>query len=111
MTTTTKHEWETRFVSVDRHGKEIKIGQRLKIKHCVGSHGQCEILEGVLESRCKWRGFTLRLDNGSGQYVADISEYDHAMKWPDGRGVMAGYAKLVDFDHGHEEWIEIVEGA
>jgi hypothetical protein len=92
MTTTTKHEWEARYVSVDRHGKEIEVGQRLKI----------------LLRRDEWRGFTLRLDSGGTKHISDPSEFDFNQKWPDGRGVMRGYNKHVDFEHGHEVWIEIV---
>jgi hypothetical protein len=72
----------------DRAGKPLKLGQRVRVKHCVGRYGQTRIDEGVITAV------------GPGGVTLDQT------KWVTVNP--RGYYKHQDFEHGHEIWTEIV---
>jgi hypothetical protein len=76
----------------DRHGKPLKIGQRVRVQTCTGRYGQTEIREGVIEQFSEYCGMTLKTASGALIYTTITR---------------AGYEKFDDFEHAHEKWTEI----
>ena len=73
------------------HGKPIHVGDRLRYQHCVGPYGQTTISETFVA-----------LPHYPYGQIAD-ARFD--LDWK--RKVLVGYHKHVDFEHGHETWVEI----
>jgi hypothetical protein len=107
----------TKTTIVDKNGREIAAGQRLRVQHCVGRYGQVRVDEGVVEQLdTVYRGVTLRMGHATKREIRGISHF-----------VAAGelfYIALAgefdgpvykcmrthnDFEHGHEAWAEISE--
>jgi len=92
---------------LDKNLGIILIGDRVRVKRCVGRYGQTVVEEGtVIEQygnnprHCLYGQFQYRKDNGEIQ-TADIDyHYDkHA-------GVC--FRRHEDFEHGHERWAEVI---
>lgn len=87
---------------LDRNGKQLAIGDRVTTQHCVGRYGQTRRTTGTVAEIDRLHG--VYLDSATGRvYVPDVFAFDHA------RGLMRGYKRHVDFEHGHEKWIELNE--
>jgi len=93
----------------DRNGKPICLGDRIRVKRCIGRYGQTVTEEGVVveqspredqKTQTSFGQLAYRDKNGSLQYAA--VEFDRATK----RGVC--YHKHNDFEHGHERWVEVL---
>ena len=76
----------------DRNGRPLKVGQRIRVQHCIGRYGQTEIVSGVITHIVTYCGATL----DGNRYVTIPHN---------------GYSKHNDFEHGHEKWAEIIEEA
>jgi hypothetical protein len=73
----------------DRHGRLLRLGDLVRVQHCVGRYGQTQITEGRVTALGEYGGLTL----DGARYVVVPPE---------------GYHRHVDFEHGHETWVEIV---
>lgn len=82
-----------RFPLLDRHGKQIHVGDRIRYQYCSGRYGQTAIGECLVE-----------------QSHYPYGQIGHATFYltPD-RTAMEGRHVHEDFEHGHEKWVEIIE--
>jgi hypothetical protein len=87
----------------DRHGRQLEVGQIVRVQHCVGRYGQTDIVEGRIKAISPYGVVTLdqAWGRGSTQIVAGVVTVTVSR---------TGYDKLDDFEHGHEKWTEIIKG-
>src|SRR4051812_37756126 len=104
---------------VDQIGKTLTVGQTIRVQRCVGPYGQTEVVEGTIEQlHSELRGATLR---------ATKPTMTRATRTEPARPISVGevfYVALpgvwvkqvyvckrtfVDFEHGHEVWVEVLE--
>lgn len=93
---------------IDRHGKPVRVGQRVRVRECIGRYGQCATREGIVKELSPYGGGTLELTEPATIYHRNHCERKN-------KGELAyvviprgGYEKFEDFEHGHETWIEIL---
>jgi hypothetical protein len=86
----------------DRRGRQLEVGQIVRVQHCIGRYGQTEIVEGRIKEISPYGGVSLdnidRLAVRRGQSTETI--YVTVTR--------TGYEKFEDFEHGHEKWTEII---
>lgn len=94
----------------DRNGRELKVGDRVRIQVCTGRYGQTAIRQGAIVAFSPYRAITIKTDEAysedcgrfgvhrreAGSHVSVNAEFD-------------GYRKHDDFEHGHEVWTELIE--
>ena len=86
---------------VDRYNIPLRVGQHVRIQHCVGPYRLTKTIEGELREIDKCHGITLHLPAPINEfYVPSIFRYSE--------GVMLGYRQYEDIEHAHEAWIEVV---
>lgn len=83
-----------RWPIFDRHGRQIRVGDRLRAQICTGPYGQTKIVEVEVRS-AHW---TYCQEGGVN------AEYDRASN------TLRCYHRHVDFEHGHETWAEVIDG-
>lgn len=99
--------WNSRMPVVDRYGKPVCVGDRIRAQVCVGRYGQTKIHEGVVCEQSKeapahaqYSQLLFRTDGGKLEYAG--VEYG-------GSNSTVGkcYRNHEDFEHGHESWVEV----
>jgi hypothetical protein len=89
----------------DRHGSPLELGQTVTVQHCVGRYGRTEQLTGKLVSIGIYGNVSLDTGKpGQGNCVYPGFTPDVSL----GPGALRGFDRHVDFEHGHEKWIELV---
>lgn len=73
----------------DRHGRPVEVGDLVRVQYTAGRYGQTKIDQGRVTGLGQYGGLTL----DGARYVCVPRE---------------GYHRHVDFEHGHETWVEIV---
>lgn len=107
---------ESSYQHLDRNRTPLCSGQIVKIMHCTGPYGQVEIVVGELLEIDEHHGLRIRLEHdhearssrkpthflkaGDDFYVASVFRAS-------GDGILVGYRRHEDFEHEHEEWIEV----
>lgn len=87
------------YTFVDRYGKDLTVGDRVRAQHCTGRYGETSIVEGIL----------LRIGDHTDTYIdAPGGDCIYPGFSPVGGKVLRGYLKHEDYEHGHEQWIEKV---
>jgi hypothetical protein len=81
-----------RYRCVDRNGRTICVGDRIRFQHCTGPYGQTRISEGVVD----------REHYEYGAIGSATLHYDATAR------VMRGRHTHSDYEHGHETWIEVI---
>lgn len=80
------------YPMLDRNGRRIKLGDRIRYQHCVGRYGQTSISEALVDKPHyqygEIEGAVFHLD-----FSADV---------------LRGYNKFDDWEHGHETWVEVI---
>lgn len=84
----------------DRNGLQVCLGDKLKAQKCTGRYGRVAQVDAVADEEHTRLGAVNVVHNGSG---ATIFFNAHLIS-----GFDIGYKDFVDFEHGHETWIEIV---
>jgi len=92
----------TGYTFLDRHKHPLEIGQKVKVKHCIGRYGQTETLIGELVNIDNYGGVTIAV-NGTEKYACGLFKPDFKS---DSKHLI-GYSEHIDFEHGHEKFIEI----
>lgn len=94
--------WAYRTPVVDRHGKPVHLGDRVRVQHCIGRYGQVRIDEGVVsgDGTAQYGMVPVRTDDGR-LVGADI-------KYTSGSPVGVCFDVFDDFEHGHETWLEVI---
>jgi hypothetical protein len=92
---------------LDKHGKRIHVGDRIRAQICVGRLGQTRIVETTV-TEAHWQYCSMSVpyrmfEGGAEQWGTIGTEYDFADK------VLRCYHEHRDFEHGHETWAEIVD--
>lgn len=82
----------SRLPCFDRHGRQIFVGDRLRIQYCTGRYGQTAVVTMTVETE-HWPYCSI----GKGRQSLDAK-----------RNALVGYYKHNDFEHGHEAWIEVI---
>lgn len=89
----------------DRNGRLLVIGQLVSVQTCSGPYGQTKRVSGTLTSIGPYGN--VNVDTGKkGEGVCLYPGFT-----PDstlGENCQRGYHEHVDFEHGHEVWIELV---
>lgn len=103
----------------DRHQRALKAGDKILIQHVSGSYGQCRQVKGELVGIDNYAGMTIQLSEdtpeftvfnrfgskiyraGDLYYCASVFTHYHDR--------IVGYSKFEDFEHGHENWVEILD--
>jgi hypothetical protein len=102
---------------LDLNSRLLEIGQQVSVQHCIGSYGQCRTATGELLEVDEWSGIRIRLSHsyiqnsgkfGSRDLVAGDEAYIASVFTYRG-GIMTGYRKCEDYEHGHEVWIKIID--
>lgn len=86
-----------RFPMVDRNGVQLHVGDKIRAQVCVGRYGRTQLVETVVTNAHEMYG-TLY----SGGTSIPFAFRD---------GVLVGYNRHFDFDHGHETWVQILPAA
>lgn len=93
----------------DRYGAKVCVGDRVKVRRCVGRYGECVEELGTVVDQSGLHGpsnvalygqFDYRTDKGKIEY-ASIG-YQHATEQA------VCYSRHDDFEHGHEKWVEVI---
>lgn len=92
----------SRFPVLDRHGVQIKVGDQLRAQVCVGRYGQTRIIETTV-TEDHWPLCSLYVAGGPYGGYSINSHFDF-----DGR-VLRCYHQHRDFEHGHEQWAEVIK--
>lgn len=77
---------------LDRHGKRIQVGDRIRYQYCIGEYGKTAIREAVVHHP----------HYPYGQIEDAAFEFDSTER------VLRGYHHHKDFEHGHETWVEVI---
>lgn len=104
-----------KYTYLDRHGRPLKIGQKVIVQRCAGLYGQVSQVRGELLEIDAWSGVRIRLSHehdarhigrpttflkaGDELYIPSVFARQG--------GAMTGYCRSQDVEHGHEQWIEI----
>ena len=81
---------------VDRNGIELAIGDRIRFQYCAGRYGQVATGEMILPENFK----------DSSRVGRARFEVDFAHQRKTGEQRLIGYHRHVDYEHGHETWVE-----
>ena len=98
-------------VGQDRNGREIKIGDAVRIQHCVARYGETQVDEGELLSVDKYGGVTLKLSRATRLTVRSSVGFMEVRRYAVGEsfyipnGLRSG--RFEDFEHGHDFWVEV----
>ena len=93
-------------IHFDRGGKVLGIGQTVRIQYCNGRYGQTRRVTCILQKIGAYGEIDVDTGKaGEGKYLYPGFSPDKSL----GQGALRGYHKHVDFEHGHETWIEIVD--
>ena len=99
----------------DRHGKELTMGDTVRVQHCTGRYGQTDTVTGVLKDISIYG--SVDLEPPRILYVSQPPGYAKRFSClypgftPDdslGKDALRGYSEHNDFEHGHTKFIEIV---
>lgn len=87
-----------RYPVLDRHGKRLKVGDRIRAQVWAGPYGQVRVIETIVREE---EAHLLYGQMNRGEWVIafDLN--------PQGDAIV-GYSKLNDVEHGHETWAEII---
>jgi len=96
------------MIYTDRQGRNLQIGQHLRVRECIGSYGQCATREGVLQQLSPYGGGTLKLTKPATVYGRNYNEHKNPGDLIYVCLERNGYKKFNDFEHGHETWTEII---
>lgn len=98
--------WAYRTPVVDRHGKPVHLGDRVRVKRCTGPYGQTCIEEGVVTEQI---GGGTHAQYGSVTFRTDAGKYEGAeVKYIYESPVGVCADVFDDFEHGHETWLEVL---
>jgi hypothetical protein len=85
-----------RWPMVDRHGRPLYKGCKIRAQVCTGRYGQTRIVEGMV-------------DQAHYEYCCVIvGEHTADFQFDSSAGLLRGYHKHVDFEHGHETWVDLI---
>lgn len=101
---------------VDRSGKPVAVGAKIRVQQCIGRYGQTQIVEGTISQLTEFNGAVLTLDKPARQ-----RRHDHWVTLEPGKlffvslpGEFDGdryvcARKFEDFEHGHETWVDVIQ--
>ena len=89
----------SRFPMVDRHGRRLEVGDVLLAQVCVGRYGAVKQFRVTVKDAHYPLGF-IDAQDGLVNFQYDA-----------GTNTLRGYLQHRDFEHGHEQWAEVVERA
>lgn len=89
----------------DHDGVPLELGQEVLVQHCVGRYGQVRRICGKLTRIGRYGNVYIDTGReGEGNCLYPGFSADDSV----GPNCMRGYERHVDFEHGHEKFIEVV---
>lgn len=86
------------FPMLDRHGRQIEVGDRLRAQVCIGPYGQTKVVE-VVVTEAHWP-YCAIYGTGPKECISTTFDFDQR--------VLRCATRHVDFEHGHETWAEVL---
>jgi hypothetical protein len=80
---------------LDRNGRQLHVGDRIRAQVCVGPYGQTAIVETTVTNAHEPYGQISANTRTIGFHYRD--------------GKLVGQHVHNDFEHGHETWVEILD--
>jgi len=84
-----------RHPMVDRNGRQLYVGDRIRAQVCVGRYGQTAIVETTVSTAHETYG----------QISANLRTIAFHLR----DGKLVGYREHDDVEHGHETWVEVLD--
>lgn len=102
------------FKLVDRFGVPVQLGSHVSVKYVSGKYGQTAMLHGFIENIDQYGGAKLKLTQPASVAGRQFMEYKKigdatyvCLPKTIENGVLKGYHKSRDFEHGCETWFEV----
>jgi len=106
----------TELEKLDKHRRPLAPGKLVRVRHCVGPHGQTQLVEGRLREIDSYGGLTLVLTKPAVFYARDHRQHRDigdlfyvAIATTINGAKQVFYHEHLDFEHAHQVWAEVIE--